>query len=52
MISKIEKNRSIIIEGKGGGGGWGGADLVWKFAKILWRQKFFLHWGMNLDGRS
>ena len=29
----------------------GGGDLIWKFAKILWGQNFFLHlWGINLYG--
>ena len=32
----------------GGGGGWGGVgDLIWKFAKILWWQNFFLHLWQN-----
>ena len=26
-----------------GGWGWGGDDLIWKFAKTLWWQSYFLH---------
>ena len=36
MLTKIGKNRCMIS--------------VWKLAKILWEQNFFLHlWDINLD---
>ena len=36
---------TITMRGGGGvsGGQRGGGDLIWKFAKILWWQNFFLH---------